>query len=316
MIDCIGGATTKTRCGWRGRYDAPAALPAPTKARGKATLLLCCRVPSTGKGKGGTETERRTRSLKVHGRALLDSRRALRCRCRLVHVEKKRLWRAEAHAGGRRSADRGQWHAPVLPSAAVAATHEWSGREASLRAGSVGRFAGGGLWPLESENLRCITAQSRAKSPASAVSLAPWWPYICPHTPRPFFATRQHTDLRTLQRDTLLVRRFSYPSLRPTLSLTTRPGYSISKPHPASHSSSQQPPSWGESPAPAQPRSPAASRPAASAQSANGRRSKEKMHINVVVIGHVDSGKSTTTGRKPSRPRLLADSTSSHGTQT
>jgi translation elongation factor EF-Tu-like GTPase len=30
------------------------------------------------------------------------------------------------------------------------------------------------------------------------------------------------------------------------------------------------------------------------------------MHINVVVIGHVDSGKSTTTGRKPSlseRPR-------------
>jgi translation elongation factor EF-Tu-like GTPase len=27
-------------------------------------------------------------------------------------------------------------------------------------------------------------------------------------------------------------------------------------------------------------------------------RSKEKIHINVVVIGHVDSGKSTTTGRK------------------
>lgn len=27
-------------------------------------------------------------------------------------------------------------------------------------------------------------------------------------------------------------------------------------------------------------------------------RSKEKTHINVVVIGHVDSGKSTTTGRK------------------
>ena len=26
--------------------------------------------------------------------------------------------------------------------------------------------------------------------------------------------------------------------------------------------------------------------------------SKEKAHINVVVIGHVDSGKSTTTGRK------------------
>jgi len=24
---------------------------------------------------------------------------------------------------------------------------------------------------------------------------------------------------------------------------------------------------------------------------------KEKMHINVVVIGHVDSGKSTTTGK-------------------
>lgn len=28
--------------------------------------------------------------------------------------------------------------------------------------------------------------------------------------------------------------------------------------------------------------------------------SKEKMHINVVVIGHVDSGKSTTTGKRPS----------------
>jgi GTPase len=28
--------------------------------------------------------------------------------------------------------------------------------------------------------------------------------------------------------------------------------------------------------------------------------SKEKTHINVVVIGHVDSGKSTTTGRKRS----------------
>jgi len=27
--------------------------------------------------------------------------------------------------------------------------------------------------------------------------------------------------------------------------------------------------------------------------------SKEKMHINVVVIGHVDSGKSTTTGESP-----------------
>ena len=33
--------------------------------------------------------------------------------------------------------------------------------------------------------------------------------------------------------------------------------------------------------------------------------SKEKTHINVVVIGHVDSGKSTTTGRKPS-PLLSA----------
>jgi translation elongation factor EF-1alpha len=31
-------------------------------------------------------------------------------------------------------------------------------------------------------------------------------------------------------------------------------------------------------------------------------RSKEKMHINVVVIGHVDSGKSTTTGRKHTFP--------------
>jgi len=30
----------------------------------------------------------------------------------------------------------------------------------------------------------------------------------------------------------------------------------------------------------------------------NPSRSKEKTHINVVVIGHVDSGKSTTTGRK------------------
>ncbi len=28
--------------------------------------------------------------------------------------------------------------------------------------------------------------------------------------------------------------------------------------------------------------------------------SKDKVHINVVVIGHVDSGKSTTTGRKSS----------------
>lgn len=33
--------------------------------------------------------------------------------------------------------------------------------------------------------------------------------------------------------------------------------------------------------------------------------SKDKTHINIVVIGHVDSGKSTTTGRKhtPSIPR-------------
>jgi len=29
----------------------------------------------------------------------------------------------------------------------------------------------------------------------------------------------------------------------------------------------------------------------------SSRGSKEKMHINVVVIGHVDSGKSTTTGK-------------------
>jgi len=36
--------------------------------------------------------------------------------------------------------------------------------------------------------------------------------------------------------------------------------------------------------------------------------SKEKTHINVVVIGHVDSGKSTTTGRKqsPIRARTAA----------
>lgn len=37
-------------------------------------------------------------------------------------------------------------------------------------------------------------------------------------------------------------------------------------------------------------------------QHANSCRSKEKTHINVVVIGHVDSGKSTTTGRKHSFP--------------
>ena len=36
----------------------------------------------------------------------------------------------------------------------------------------------------------------------------------------------------------------------------------------------------------------------------DGLNSKTKLHINVVVIGHVDSGKSTTTGRKPpSMPR-------------
>jgi polynucleotide 5'-kinase involved in rRNA processing len=35
---------------------------------------------------------------------------------------------------------------------------------------------------------------------------------------------------------------------------------------------------------------------------ANDARSKEKTHINVVVIGHVDSGKSTTTGRKQPHP--------------
>ena len=37
-------------------------------------------------------------------------------------------------------------------------------------------------------------------------------------------------------------------------------------------------------------------------QYANDPRSKEKTHINVVVIGHVDSGKSTTTGRKQPYP--------------
>lgn len=31
--------------------------------------------------------------------------------------------------------------------------------------------------------------------------------------------------------------------------------------------------------------------------------SKEKIHINVVVIGHVDSGKSTTTGTASSGPQ-------------
>ena len=37
----------------------------------------------------------------------------------------------------------------------------------------------------------------------------------------------------------------------------------------------------------------------------NTFRSKEKTHINVVVIGHVDSGKSTTTGRKLPHHLLL-----------
>lgn len=61
-----------------------------------------------------------------------------------------------------------------------------------------------------------------------------------------------------------------------------------------------QPPSWGESIPPASSLRGAPPRPPA--QSANNGRSKEKMHINVVVIGHVDSGKSTTTGRKPAPP--------------
>ena len=33
----------------------------------------------------------------------------------------------------------------------------------------------------------------------------------------------------------------------------------------------------------------------------NKSNSKEKIHINVVVIGHVDSGKSTTTGKPQHR---------------
>ena len=33
--------------------------------------------------------------------------------------------------------------------------------------------------------------------------------------------------------------------------------------------------------------------------------SKEKMHINVVVIGHVDSGKSTTTGTASIQNNIL-----------
>ena len=40
--------------------------------------------------------------------------------------------------------------------------------------------------------------------------------------------------------------------------------------------------------------------------------SKEKTHINVVVIGHVDSGKSTTTGRKPTFTAPRSRVTSSH----
>ena len=42
--------------------------------------------------------------------------------------------------------------------------------------------------------------------------------------------------------------------------------------------------------------------------------SKEKVHINVVVIGHVDSGKSTTTGRKrpPNRDRASSARSQNH----
>lgn len=40
------------------------------------------------------------------------------------------------------------------------------------------------------------------------------------------------------------------------------------------------------------------------------------MHINVVVIGHVDSGKSTTTGRKPSLSERLRGHTTYNGIQT
>ena len=35
---------------------------------------------------------------------------------------------------------------------------------------------------------------------------------------------------------------------------------------------------------------------------------KEKVHINIVVIGHVDSGKSTTTGSFSSSVTLLVSS--------
>jgi hypothetical protein len=40
--------------------------------------------------------------------------------------------------------------------------------------------------------------------------------------------------------------------------------------------------------------------------------SKEKMHINVVVIGHVDSGKSTTTGKPSQQPRSATRASCSH----
>lgn len=40
--------------------------------------------------------------------------------------------------------------------------------------------------------------------------------------------------------------------------------------------------------------------------------SKEKTHINVVVIGHVDSGKSTTTGRKRCTSSRVYDERDTH----
>jgi translation elongation factor EF-Tu-like GTPase len=43
---------------------------------------------------------------------------------------------------------------------------------------------------------------------------------------------------------------------------------------------------------------------------------KEKNHINIVVIGHVDSGKSTTTGRKHPSSRDRNTQISSHRRQT
>jgi hypothetical protein len=74
-----------------------------------------------------------------------------------------------------------------------------------------------------------------------------------------------------------------------------------------------QPPKWGES-------TPPASRlwrpPTTRRQPADDARSKEKMHINVVVIGHVDSGKSTTTGRKPAPPCDSGVTTAHIGIQT